>query len=80
MRLGSVMPECHKLQTELRVMCSVFGLSVKMDCSIKTPYAYLDLRGMFSSGIFGSDVKIICPGMLRVELFKSCRDHVSSCV
>jgi hypothetical protein len=61
-RLGSIMPECHKLQKELGVMCSVFGLSVKMDCSIRTSYAYLDLRGMFSSGIFESDVKIICPG------------------
>jgi hypothetical protein len=50
------------LQKELGVMCSVFGLSVKMDCSIRTSYAYLDLRGMFSSGIFESDVKIICPG------------------
>jgi hypothetical protein len=51
------------LQTELGVMCSVFGLSVKMDCSIRTSYVYLDLRGMFGSGIFESDVKFICPGI-----------------
>ncbi len=63
MRLGSIMPECYKLQKELGVMCSVFSLSVKMDCSIRTSYAYLDLRGMFSSGIFESDVQIICPGL-----------------
>jgi hypothetical protein len=62
-RLGSIMPECYKLQKELGVMCSVFSLSVKMDCSIRTSYAYLDLRGMFSSGIFESDVQIICPGL-----------------
>ncbi len=63
MRLGSIMPECYKFQKELGVMCSVFSLSVKMDCSIRTSYAYLDLRGMFSSGIFESDVQIICPGL-----------------
>jgi hypothetical protein len=34
-RLGSIMPECHKLQKELGVMCSVFGLFVKMDYSIR---------------------------------------------
>jgi hypothetical protein len=38
-----------------------------MDCSIRTSYVYLDLRGMFGSGIFESDVKIICPGIYELS-------------